>query len=128
MAGPGAIAWCCGASAAGRSLAGFRVRVIHCWWTFESVDQARELLAAGFGELGVELAERMKRPRLEYQVAIYHRSVPAACKAKVPRRGSRRRRLTLAEAPSVSPCGFRSRSLIPRRALPCRAGLITSWR
>jgi hypothetical protein len=56
--------------------AGFRVRVIHCWWTFESIEQARELLAAGFGEAGVELAGRMKRPRLEYQVAIYHRSIP----------------------------------------------------
>ena len=56
--------------------AGFRVRVIHCWWTFESVDRARELLEAGFGEAGVELAGRMKRPRLEYQVAVYHRSVP----------------------------------------------------
>jgi hypothetical protein len=56
--------------------AGFRVRVIHCWWTFESTEQARELLAAGFGGAGVELAGRMKRPRLEYQVAIYHRSIP----------------------------------------------------
>jgi len=55
---------------------GFRVRVIHCWWTFESIEQARELLLAGFGEAGVELADRMKRPRLEYQVAIYHRSIP----------------------------------------------------
>jgi hypothetical protein len=54
--------------------AGFRVRVIHCWWTFESVEQARQLLEAGFGERGVELADQMKRPRLEYQVAIYHRS------------------------------------------------------
>ncbi|MGD0123004.1 MAG: hypothetical protein ABSC46_10645 [Candidatus Limnocylindrales bacterium] len=56
--------------------AGFRVRVIHCWWTFGSIEQARELLAAGFGDAGVELAGRMKRPRLEYQVAIYHRSIP----------------------------------------------------
>jgi SAM-dependent methyltransferase len=55
--------------------AGFRVRVIHCWWTFESLEQARELLEAGFGELGVAVASGMKRPRLEYQVAIYHRSV-----------------------------------------------------
>ena len=53
--------------------AGFRVRVIHCWWTFESVERAQDLLVAGFGELGAELAGRMKRPRLEYQVAIYHR-------------------------------------------------------
>ena len=56
--------------------AGFRVRVIHCWWTFESIEQAGALLAAGFGDAGVELAERMKRPRLEYQVAVYHRSIP----------------------------------------------------
>lgn len=57
--------------------AGFRIRVIHCWWTFESIEQARELLGAAFGELGVELADRMKRPRLEYQIAIYHRSAPS---------------------------------------------------
>jgi hypothetical protein len=51
----------------------FRVRVIHCWWTFKSAEQARELLTAGFGPPGVELADRMKRLRLEYQVAVYHR-------------------------------------------------------
>ncbi len=56
--------------------AGFRVRVVHCWWTFESIEQAHELLVAGFGELGSQLADGMKRPRLEYQVAIYHRPVP----------------------------------------------------
>lgn len=54
----------------------FRVRVIHCWWTFKSPEQARELLSAGFGPLGIELADRMKRLRLEYQVAVYHRSAP----------------------------------------------------
>jgi hypothetical protein len=54
--------------------AGFRVRVIHCWWTFESIERARELLVAGFGELGGAEADTMRRPRLEYQVAIYHRS------------------------------------------------------
>ena len=63
---------------------GFRVRVIHCWWTFESEDVARALLESGFGERGVELAGRMKRPRLEYQVAIYHRSVAAPQPADVP--------------------------------------------
>jgi hypothetical protein len=55
---------------------GFRIRVIHCWWTFDSVEQARELLSEAFGEAGVELADRMKRPRLEYNVAVYHRSAP----------------------------------------------------
>jgi hypothetical protein len=52
---------------------GYRIRVIHCWWTFESIEQARDLLEQGFGPAGVDVAERMKRPRLEYQVAIYHR-------------------------------------------------------
>jgi len=55
-------------------IAGFRVRVIHCRWTFESTDQARDMLEAGFGELGADLADRLKRPRLEYKVAVYHRS------------------------------------------------------
>ena len=55
---------------------GFRVRVIHCWWTFESIEQARALLQAAFADAGTDLADRMKRPRLEYQVAVYHRSIP----------------------------------------------------
>ncbi len=57
--------------------AGYRVRVIHCWWTFETIDQARTLLGAAFGQPGVEAADRMNRPRLEYQIAIYHRSMPS---------------------------------------------------
>jgi SAM-dependent methyltransferase len=55
---------------------GFRIRVIHCWWTFDSLEQARELLGGAFGEAAVEVADRMKRPRLEYNVAVYHRSAP----------------------------------------------------
>ncbi|MGD0862442.1 MAG: hypothetical protein ABSA21_06725 [Candidatus Limnocylindrales bacterium] len=57
---------------------GFRIRVIHSFWTFESIDGARELLGAAFGSVGVETADRMKRPRLEYSIAIYHRSAPRA--------------------------------------------------
>ncbi len=56
--------------------AGFRIRVIHCWWTFELIEAAHDLLAEAFGEAGVELAAGMKRPRLEYNVAVYHRSAP----------------------------------------------------
>lgn len=56
--------------------AGFRIRVIHCWWTFDSAEQARELLSEAFGEAGVEMADGMKRPRLAYNVAVYHRSAP----------------------------------------------------
>ncbi len=57
--------------------AGFRVRVIHCWLSFESLEQARELLEAAFGERGIELAASMKNTRLQYNVAVYHRSAPA---------------------------------------------------
>jgi hypothetical protein len=56
--------------------AGFRIRVIHCWWTFDSAEQARQLLSEAFGEAGVEMADGMKRPRLAYNVAVYHRSAP----------------------------------------------------
>jgi hypothetical protein len=55
---------------------GFRIRVIHCWWTFDSIDQARELLEMVFGAAGLELTSKMTRPRLEYSVAIFHRSAP----------------------------------------------------
>ena len=56
--------------------AGFRIRVIHSWWTFDSIEQARELLGTIFGDAGLEVAGRMRRPRLEYSIAIYHRDAP----------------------------------------------------
>lgn len=56
--------------------AGFRVRVIHCWWTFHSIEEAGEFLVRGFPETGPALAARLRRPRLSYNVAIYHRDRP----------------------------------------------------
>jgi hypothetical protein len=53
---------------------GFRVRVVHCFWTFESLEQTREFLAMAFGAAGAELGETLKRPRLSWNVAVYHRS------------------------------------------------------
>lgn len=53
--------------------AGFRVRVLHCWWTFESVDDARSFLEAAFGPAGAAVAGELRRPRLSYNVAVYHR-------------------------------------------------------
>jgi hypothetical protein len=53
---------------------GFRVRVVHCWWTFASVDEARKFLAAAFGPVGEAVGAGLKRPRLSYNVAIYHRT------------------------------------------------------
>ena len=53
---------------------GFKVRVVHCFWTFDSIDEARDFLGDAFGEAGAEVAADMKRPRLSYNVAIYHRT------------------------------------------------------
>jgi hypothetical protein len=53
---------------------GFRIRVLHCFWTFESIEAARTFLAAAFGELGAAVGAELKRPRLSYNVAVYHRT------------------------------------------------------
>lgn len=53
---------------------GFKVRVVHCWWTFESREAAREFLAAAFGQAGEDLGGRLTRPRVSYNLAIYHRT------------------------------------------------------
>jgi SAM-dependent methyltransferase len=53
---------------------GFRVRVIHAFWTFADLVEARELLTAAFGEGGGALAEGLSRPRVSHNVAVYHRN------------------------------------------------------
>ncbi len=53
---------------------GFRVRVLHCFWTFESEAATAAFLAEAFGAEGEAVAATLKRPRLSYNVAIYHRS------------------------------------------------------
>jgi SAM-dependent methyltransferase len=53
--------------------AGFKIRVLHCWWTFGSLDEARSFLEAAFDAAGRAVAERLTRPRLSYNVAVYHR-------------------------------------------------------
>ena len=53
---------------------GFRVRVVHCFWEFETNDTASAFLTAAFGEAGTALGAGLKRPRLSYNVAVYHRS------------------------------------------------------
>lgn len=55
---------------------GFRIRVLHCWWTFDSTDEAADFLARAFGEAGRVVAEGLRRPRLSYNVAVYHRAKP----------------------------------------------------
>jgi len=53
---------------------GFKIRVLHCWWTFESREAAREFLAAAFGQAGEDLGGRLTRPRVSYNLALYHRT------------------------------------------------------
>ena len=53
---------------------GFKIRVVHCFWTFESMAEASSFLEDSFGADGLALALTLKRPRLSYNVAIYHRT------------------------------------------------------
>jgi len=53
---------------------GFRIRVLHCFWTFDTIEAAAVFLGDAFGEAGRTLAAGLKRPRLTYNVAIYHRA------------------------------------------------------
>lgn len=53
---------------------GFRVRVVHCFWEFESSEHSTAFLTGAFGEAGSAVAVTLKRPRLSYNVAVYHRS------------------------------------------------------
>ena len=53
----------------------FKVRVLHCWWTFDSLEDAHDILVGAFGQPGTEVATAMRRPRLEYKVAVYHRTL-----------------------------------------------------
>ena len=53
--------------------AGFKVRVLHCFWTFESQEETDTFLDDAFGSIGRDVAAGLKRPRLSYNVAVYHR-------------------------------------------------------
>lgn len=54
---------------------GFRIRVVHCFWTFDSIDEASGFLDEAFGEAGRPVAEALRRPRLSYNIAVYHRTI-----------------------------------------------------
>ena len=54
---------------------GFKVRVVHCWWTFDSVESARTFVGEAFGEAGRAFGAALTRSRLSYNVAIYHRTL-----------------------------------------------------
>ncbi len=50
---------------------GFRVRVIHTFWRFESIEEGAALLRAAYGPAAEAAIERMRRPRVAHNVAIY---------------------------------------------------------
>ncbi len=52
---------------------GFKIRVLHCFWTFPAVEDAQAFLADAFGPKGQAVGASMKRPRLSWNVAVYHR-------------------------------------------------------
>jgi SAM-dependent methyltransferase len=57
---------------------GFRVRVVHSFWTFDTIEAARGFLADAFGTAGEAFGAALKRPRLSWNVALYHRTRGAA--------------------------------------------------
>jgi hypothetical protein len=52
--------------------AGFKVRALHCRWTFPDLPAAADLLHRAFPATGASVSARMTRPRLDYRVAVYH--------------------------------------------------------
>lgn len=57
---------------------GFKLRVLHCWWSWDTVEEGAELLQEAFGEAGAEMGASLRRPRLSHKVAVYHRDHEAA--------------------------------------------------
>jgi SAM-dependent methyltransferase len=63
--------------------AGFKVRVIHCFWTFPSIEDAGAFLSAAFGDAGRTVHAAMTRPRITYNVAVFHRTFGATAKKEL---------------------------------------------
>jgi hypothetical protein len=53
--------------------AGFRVRVVHAWWSFADAASMEAAVAGAFGEAGRSVAAAARRPRLAWNVVVYHR-------------------------------------------------------
>jgi hypothetical protein len=52
---------------------GFRIRVVHTSWTFDTMDEIRTFVEEAFGTVGGAILASLTRPRLSYNVAVYHR-------------------------------------------------------
>jgi hypothetical protein len=51
---------------------GFRIRVLHCWWSWDTLEDAGEALEKAFGPAGGAIAAGLRRPRLAHKLAVYH--------------------------------------------------------
>jgi hypothetical protein len=58
--------------------AGFRIHVIHAYWSAADVTEAGDLLEAAFGAAGRDASRELRRPRVAHNIAVYHRSAPPA--------------------------------------------------
>jgi SAM-dependent methyltransferase len=65
---------------------GFRIRVVHCFWTFATIEAAQGFLAEAFGLKGEAAGAKLKRPRLSWNVAVYHRLRGGVSPATLPER------------------------------------------
>ena len=54
---------------------GFRIRVIHAWLTFDTIADAAVFMGGAFGAAGRAASAKLTRPRLSYNVAVYHRTL-----------------------------------------------------
>jgi hypothetical protein len=52
---------------------GFRIRVVHTAWTFDTLEEVRSFVEEAFGSVGGAILAGLTRPRLSYNVAVYHR-------------------------------------------------------
>ncbi len=100
---------------------GFRVRVIHAFWTFGDLDEARELLEAAFGEGGRAMAAGLTRPRISHNVAVYHRNHGGVGPSPVVRPDREERRSGGGERQAAGP-GDARRDGRPGPAPPADAG------
>ncbi len=58
--------------------AGFRIHVIHAFWRATDLGEAAGLLEGAFGPAGRDAAAGLRRARISHNVAVYHRTKPAA--------------------------------------------------
>jgi hypothetical protein len=57
---------------------GFKIHVLHCWLTFGSMEEASTVLGHAFDCEPAAVEARIRRPRVEWKVAVYHRTMGAA--------------------------------------------------